>query len=285
MITDKHLGWQTRKDAFMRETVAVGRGVWCSELRFTCILVCCDSAKRKVSIWSMPCYSFYWSHHNLWVGQVFSVGLDKAIMAVTMTIVWVTCIAHDKTRKRTVSEGSIQVFHIGVWGAISIFSMLHLNNVGMTIKRSHLLKWVECLYAVSMHTRFLLNCGCGNTTVWMHLLDINKMYREKAGWELGKSATCCFEQILEATPHKTAAIWPLTSLLTNHPRWIRHVRHWWRRKDDDERLTYNRSVQSLDVFRMTCQEQWIIGMDSKRESEKFDLMMMCIGVDRTINQK
>ena len=35
--------------------------------------------------------------------------------------------------------------------------------------------------------------------------------------ELHKNAACCLEQILEATPHKTAAIRPSTSHLTNHP--------------------------------------------------------------------
>ena len=33
---------------------------------------------------------------------------------------------------------------------------------------------------------------------------------EKARWELHKNAVCCFE------PHKTAAVWPLTSHLANH---------------------------------------------------------------------
>ena len=36
-------------------------------------------------------------------------------------------------------------------------------------------------------------------------------------WELYKNAMCCFEHILEATPHKTATVQPLTAYLTNHP--------------------------------------------------------------------
>ena len=43
--------------------------------------------------------------------------------------------------------------------------------------------------------------GCLNIIVWMHHID----------------ATYCFEQILEATPNKTAAVLPLTSYLKNHP--------------------------------------------------------------------
>ena len=35
---------------------------------------------------------------------------------------------------------------------------------------------------------------------------------EKARWELHKDAVCCFEQILEAAPHKTAIVRPLTSI-------------------------------------------------------------------------
>ena len=54
------------------------------------------------------------------------------------------------------------------------------------------------------------------------------MHGEKARWELHKNATCCFEQILEATPNKTAAVQPLTSHLKGHSR---HVGHCCRIKD------------------------------------------------------
>ena len=40
---------------------------------------------------------------------------------------------------------------------------------------------------------------------------------EKPRWELYKDATCCFKQILEASPSKTAAVGPFTAYLTNHP--------------------------------------------------------------------
>ena len=49
-------------------------------------------------------------------------------------------------------------------------------------------------------------CGYVNTTVQMHHLDANETYGEKARWEQDKNATCCFEQILDATPCKTAAV-------------------------------------------------------------------------------
>ena len=48
-------------------------------------------------------------------------------------------------------------------------------------------------------------------------MDTNKMHGEKARWELHKNATGHFEQILGATPNKTAVAWPPTFCLTNHP--------------------------------------------------------------------
>ena len=39
----------------------------------------------------------------------------------------------------------------------------------------------------------------------------------KGRWELKKNATCCFQQIQKATPHKTAAIRSPTSHLKNYP--------------------------------------------------------------------
>ena len=57
-------------------------------------------------------------------------------------------------------------------------------------------------------------CHC--TIVWLHCLDSIGIPGEKTRWELNKEAACCFEQILEAAPHKTAAVRPLTSHLTKH---------------------------------------------------------------------
>ena len=41
---------------------------------------------------------------------------------------------------------------------------------------------------------FLSNSGCVNTTVWMHHMDADKMYWEKARQELHKNATRYIEQ-------------------------------------------------------------------------------------------
>ena len=64
---------------------------------------------------------------------------------------------------------------------------------------------------------FYLNTSCVGNIVWMHDLDSNEKYGEKARLELHKSVASCFEQIQVAAPHKTATLRPLASHLTNHP--------------------------------------------------------------------
>ena len=55
-------------------------------------------------------------------------------------------------------------------------------------------------------------------TVWMHYMDTNKTYGEKAWRQLHKNAMSNIEQVLEATSHKTAAIGPLTTHHKNYPK-------------------------------------------------------------------
>ena len=59
-------------------------------------------------------------------------------------------------------------------------------------------------------------CGCVCTTVWMHHLNANETHEEEIRRELCKNTTSCFEQILEATFHKTAVLTLLTPYITNH---------------------------------------------------------------------
>ena len=47
----------------------------------------------------------------------------------------------------------------------------------------------------------------------MHDIGANKPYREKAWRELHQNSTSCIEQILEESPHETAAVPPLTYYL------------------------------------------------------------------------
>ena len=43
------------------------------------------------------------------------------------------------------------------------------------------------------------------------------MYGEKAWRQLHKNAASNIEQVLEAAPHKAAAVWPLTTHHENYP--------------------------------------------------------------------
>ena len=58
----------------------------------------------------------------------------------------------------------------------------------------------------------------------------NETLGEKVGWELHLDAACCFEQIREAAPYKTAAELPLIPHLRNHPRKVSKA--CWRNKDE-----------------------------------------------------
>ena len=51
----------------------------------------------------------------------------------------------------------------------------------------------------------------------MHHVDANKLYGEKAWWQLHKNATSCIEQVLEATPNKIAVVRPPTTHHENYP--------------------------------------------------------------------
>ena len=55
-----------------------------------------------------------------------------------------------------------------------------------------------------------------DTAVWMHYMDANKMYGEKAWWQLRKNAASNIEQVLEAALHKAAAVRPSTIHLENY---------------------------------------------------------------------
>ena len=56
-----------------------------------------------------------------------------------------------------------------------------------------------------------------HATIWIHLMDADKAYREKAWQQLQKNAASYNEQILDATSHKTSSIRPPPSHLENHP--------------------------------------------------------------------
>ena len=53
--------------------------------------------------------------------------------------------------------------------------------------------------------------------MWMHHIDADKVFREKARQELHKNAMSYIKQILEATSHKTTAVQTPISCIKNHP--------------------------------------------------------------------
>ena len=58
---------------------------------------------------------------------------------------------------------------------------------------------------INTRLAFLQSSGRVNTAVWMHYMDANKTYREKVWRQLHN-----IEQVLEAAPHKVAAVRPFT---------------------------------------------------------------------------
>ena len=57
-------------------------------------------------------------------------------------------------------------------------------------------------------TQFLPSGGRVNTAIWMHHMDADKTDGDKAWRQLHKNAVRNFEQVLEVTPHKIAAVPP-----------------------------------------------------------------------------
>ena len=129
-----------------------------------------------------------------------------------------------------------------------------------------------------------------NITGWMHHMDADKINWEKARWKLHKNATNYIEQILEAIIHETTAVRPLTSYLKNHLSMISKTcgtllqkqgqTHKWHSFVEPYAWTYQCwptsknlfTVWTRDVIWKTCQEQWMIWTDGKRESRKSVLL-------------
>ena len=58
--------------------------------------------------------------------------------------------------------------------------------------------------------------GSVSTTVGIRYLNAKKTHGKKSRWEQHKNATLCFKHILDATPHKTAAVRPPAAHLKNY---------------------------------------------------------------------
>ena len=64
--------------------------------------------------------------------------------------------------------------------------------------------------------QFFSSCRRVETATWVHYIDANKTYGEKALRQLHKNAASYIEQDLMATPNKTAAARPPSTYLKNY---------------------------------------------------------------------
>ena len=94
----------------------------------------------------------------------------------------------------------------------------------------------------------------------MHYRNANKTPGEKANWELHKNATCCFEQILEATAHKTTFGRPLpshqtnNSSKTNETSWVLMEKYKWTHK---RRLLMNSNTWKHQCWITYIYQLWV----------------------------
>ena len=61
--------------------------------------------------------------------------------------------------------------------------------------------------------QFLLSSGCVSSTIWMHHMDADETYKEKARREQHKNDKSYTEQILKATSNETTVVRPITSYI------------------------------------------------------------------------
>ena len=159
--------------------------------------------------------------------------------------------------------------------------MDQFTNRGSYIHLAKTWKTIDILSIIrKSKTGFLPNCSCVHTTMWVHHMGANKMHSKKVRWALHKNAASCFQQILEAIPHKKVSVRPLSFHLIQVRR-TRHTGHGWRSKDelisdgflgmlhmdvpvmaDQQRLIYTSSVRTQDE----TWERLMVGMDGERES-------------------
>ena len=114
--------------------------------------------------------------------------------------------------------------------------------------------------------------GRVNSTIWMHHMDADLAYREKARRKLHKNAMRYIEQIHQLYDHLP----PISKTIQIKRK--RHVGHCWRSKNKLTsnvllwiiylELILNSSVRTQDVVRRTCQKRWMIETNGERESGK-----------------
>ena len=62
--------------------------------------------------------------------------------------------------------------------------------------------YTDCHWEFVDHMEILSLFGGVSITVWLHHLDSDKIFGEKARWELHKISTCSFEKSLKQNPTK-----------------------------------------------------------------------------------
>ena len=128
------------------------------------------------------------------------------------------------------------------WTAINRLSVIWMSDRADKIKRSFF-KQRSCRYCY---------------------MDANKMYGEKAWWQLHHNATSCIEQVLETTKKLLYCHLPPITKTIQVRRTI-HVGNCWRSKDEP---IYNKSLLIQDISRRTSRERWTIEMGDERGSER-----------------
>ena len=71
--------------------------------------------------------------------------------------------------------------------------------------------------ADKMKRSFFPSSSRADTAAWIHFMDAYKTYGERTWRQLHKNAASNIKQVLEAVPHKAAAVLPLTSYHENYP--------------------------------------------------------------------
>ena len=100
------------------------------------------------------------------------------------------------------------------WTAIEKLSVIQKSDLSDRIKWN----FFQAAFGVS-------------STIWMHHMDADTMYGEKAEREVRKNDTCYMEQILKATSHETTVVRPSASYLWNNP-YKTNKRHCGRSKEE-----------------------------------------------------
>ena len=84
-------------------------------------------------------------------------------------------------------------------------------------------------------------------------MDAKKTLRAKARWEPHKDTAFCFEQFLEAAPHKTDSVRPpalfhLTNRLSKRTRYVTSAKYEYVQYTDMWNVHVHRNPETLDDF-------------------------------------